>query len=145
MVHELVAGQDAQGRLIPPKQTARHAGISIVGTSRFRVFDEGRPNLVERLADHLRHLGTKFTTVVIVAIVCLDGSVKGFDHRHRGISTAEKPRPMLYAAGTIDLVAGASLFEHRGCGDELVEERRLCIGERCCARVRRQDREQHDG
>ena len=77
--------------------------------------------------------------------MCLDGRVKSGDHRHRGIGAAEKTGPELDAACTIDLVAAASLFEHRGRGDELVEESRLGIGERCGVRLRRHDhRDQRD-
>ena len=64
----------------------------------------------------------------------LYGRVKGTDHCHCGIRRCPDAGAELDTAGAIDLVAGASLFEHRGSGDELVEERRLGIGERsACA------------
>jgi hypothetical protein len=53
--------------------------------------------------------------------VGLYGCVICIDHCHRGIDAPEKSGAELDTADTIDLAAGASSFEHRGCGDELVE------------------------
>jgi hypothetical protein len=50
--------------------------------------------------------------IVALAIVGLYGRSIGVDHGHRRISAAENSGAELNAAGTIDLVADASLFEH---------------------------------
>jgi hypothetical protein len=124
----------------------RHAGIAIVSAGRLRVFPQGRQDTVGRFAGRFEHFRAEFTRVVVLAIMGLYGGVIGGDHCHRGFRAAEKPGTLLDAADTIGLVTGTLSYEHRGRGDELVEERRLGVGERCGTRLRRDDhREQCDG
>ena len=134
------------GLLVSSQQAALYAGLAMVGASPLTVLRQVRLNSLERFADRLGHPGAEFVCIVVRAIAGLYGRVKGVDHCHRGVSAAEQSGAELNAADTIGLVAGASLFEHGSCGDELIEKRRLGIGEHCGARLSRHDhREQRDG